>query len=135
MSRTWSGERHLISDVTAWRDSILTRENTMFTNFKIAKIRDKRHRRFVASLPCVICRRTDVQAAHISSGNGAGMGLKSGDNCIVPLCCTCHTQQHKVDEVKFWEGFGGIKKATRLANDLYYATRNRERAMMLLEAF
>jgi len=87
---------------------------------KTEYIRDKKHLKFVASLPCILCMRKDVQAAHIRSGNGAGMGLKSGDNFTVPLCISCHKHQHNVgNEKSFWRSFGGIDKASATANELY----------------
>lgn len=136
MSRTWSGERHLISDVTAWRDSILTRENTMQSNLKEAKIRDEKHRRFIASLPCIACRiEGQTQAAHIRSDNMAGMGLKSGDDCTVPLCISCHHYQHEVGEHPFWMPYGGTKKATETAKQLYAVTGDNYLAIEVMGAF
>lgn len=62
------------------------------------------HRRFVASLPCVICGSHDVQAAHIRYGEPeygkpqVGMAEKSDDCFVVPLCVAHHMHQHH------WEG-------------------------------
>ena len=98
-------------------------------------IRDKKHRKFISSLPCLICFRTDTQAAHIRSLNGAGMGLKSGDNCTVPLCVDCHTTQHTMSEKEFWERWGGLDYATRTAKNLYAVTGKTMEAMKVIGEF
>lgn len=102
---------------------------------KQPKIRDKKHLRFVASLGCVACNTVGMtQAAHIRSGNQAGMSLKSGDDCTVPLCVRCHQIQHQ-GERKFWQRFGGIEKATRLAKRLYEHTGNPDMAQIYISEF
>ena len=94
-------------------------------------MKDRKHLKFIASLSCVICGRQDTQAAHIRSGNGAGMGLKSPDSCTVPLCVKHHEAQHKTSERLFWGNYGGIEKATKLANDLYEHTGDEQKAREL----
>lgn len=98
-------------------------------------IRSEKHLRFIASLMCLICHRVDVQAAHIRSGNGAGMGIKPSDDCTVPLCVTCHKNQHDNGEELWWSQFGGIKKATKLAKSLYAITGDRDKAETLIREF
>lgn len=45
--------------------------------------------RAVASLPCVQCGRTDVQAAHRNEGKALG---KKTDDCLTAaLCVACHS--------------------------------------------
>ena len=102
---------------------------------KVPKIRSEKHRRFIASMPCCICRKPDTQAAHIRHGNGAGMGLKSGDDCTVPLCITCHKNQHENNECVWWSLYGGIEKATALAKDLYKVTGDSIEALKLIAGF
>lgn len=85
-------------------------------------IDDIKHRKWIANLPCIISGSDEVQAAHIRSGNKAGLGKKPSDDCIVPLSCTLHTEQHSMSEVKFWDRYGGIDKATALAKELYTVT-------------
>lgn len=110
---------------------------------KKKKARSEKHRRFIASLPCVVCGRHETQAAHIRSDNGAGTSLKPGDDYCVPLCCTtgigknekgCHEKQHK-GEVEFWDKYGGILKATKLAQDLFNHTGNEEYGNELIWRF
>lgn len=95
---------------------------------KVKKIRSKKHLKFIASLPCLITGRDDVQAAHIRIGNNAGMALKSGDDCTIPLSCEEHAKQGRMGEIAYWEQHGGIKKATELAHKLYALTGDRESA-------
>ena len=100
---------------------------------KEPKIRSEKHRRFIASLPCVICRCTDTQAAHIRTGNSAGMGLKSGDDCCLPLCVRCHAEQHHFSEKRFWDS--NLGKAQTLAKELYRVTGNKGKAIELIAGF
>lgn len=104
-------------------------------NPKTEYIRDEKHRRFIASLPCVICGRGDVQAAHVRRGQAAGMGLKSSDDRCVPLCCFHHGIQHEKGELHFWYGFGGYEAAAALGKKLYGVTGDREAAHKILKDF
>lgn len=99
-------------------------------------IRDKKHLRFIASLPCAATGRGDVQAAHIRKGNGGGMGMKPPDNFCVPLNWEVHNRQHWLGaEEFFWEEYGGIDNAISLANALYDNTGNREKCLDLIKKF
>jgi len=69
-------------------------------------INSEKHRRFVASFPCVVCGNdTQVQCCHIRSipkvGN-VGKGIRDDSFCI-PMCFTCHSIQHNIGELKFFE--------------------------------
>lgn len=98
-------------------------------------IRDEKHRRFIASLPCVICGRGDVQAAHVRRGQDGGTGLKPSDDRVVPLCCFHHDLQHKQGELHFWYGFGGYEAAAALGKKLYAVTGDRDKAYKLIRDF
>lgn len=105
------------------------------TMLKEYKVRNKKHLRFVASLPCLICKIEGMtQAAHIRSGNQAGMSLKSGDDCTVPLCVSCHSKQHQ-GERKFWQPYGGIENVTTLAKMIHASTGDAERATHFMRNF
>jgi hypothetical protein len=67
-----------------------------------------KHQKFVASFPCVVCGNdTEVQCCHIRSipkvGN-VGKGIRDDRFCI-PMCFTCHTQQHLIGELEFFEKY------------------------------
>jgi hypothetical protein len=78
---------------------------------KEPRVRDEKHLRYVASLPCCICRRTDVQAAHIRTMSlehgkrGLGMQEKASDCWTVPLCREHHAEQHSMNEMGFWKRY------------------------------
>lgn len=100
-------------------------------------IRDKRHLKFLSTLPCVISGKSgECQAAHIRSGCHAGIGLKSGDNCALPLDHIIHAEQHKTgSEAKFWAKYGGIDKAIELANGLHVRTGDYGTCVMMIARF
>jgi hypothetical protein len=71
-------------------------------------IHSLKHQKFVASFPCVVCGNdTQVQCCHIRSipklGN-VGKGIRDDRFCI-PMCFTCHTLQHQMGELEFFERF------------------------------
>lgn len=73
-----------------------------------AIIRCDKHRRWIASLSCTVCKRPDVQCAHIRRGLKGGTGLKPSDVWTIPLCASCHNSQHVVGEKVFWKSVGII---------------------------
>jgi len=70
-------------------------------------IKSEKHRRFVASFSCIICKSPDVQCAHIRSipnyGN-VGMSVRNDAFCL-PLCISHHLEQHKIGEYKFYSKY------------------------------
>jgi hypothetical protein len=68
------------------------------------RLRDPAHRRFVASLPCLICGRTPSQAHHLRFAQPRAMGSKVSDEWTVPLCGIHHRALHDDGaEEKWWE--------------------------------
>lgn len=99
---------------------------------------DEPHLAFVRSLPCAICGdNTTTEAAHIRSGNLAygkeqtGMQQKPHDRWAVPLCGTCHRDQHKQNEWRFWRDIG-INPWT-LALTLHSISGDHEAAVTAIE--
>lgn len=99
---------------------------------KTTFIRDEKHRRFIASLPCLISGSNEVQAAHIRKGSICGVALKPSDEMTIPLSVEQHMIQHKIGETAFWEQYGGIPRVRKLASDLYGVTGDRKAAMRLI---
>ena len=65
-----------------------------------------KHQKFVASFPCVVCGNdTQVQACHIRSIPKVGNVGKGIRDCrfLIPMCFTCHSIQHNIGELKFFE--------------------------------
>ena len=77
---------------------------------KIPKIRSPKHRKFVASQPCMItnlegenCNGTPVDAHHLMKMGGRGTSLKESDEWTVPLCRKHHIEVTGYgDEEVFW---------------------------------
>jgi hypothetical protein len=78
---------------------------------KEPRVRDEKHLNYVRSLPCCICGRRDVDAAHIRTASlehgkrGLGMQEKASDCWIVPLCRFHHSEQHSMSEMGFWKRY------------------------------
>lgn len=100
---------------------------------KIPIRRDKRHLKFVASLPCIKCYSTPCDAAHIRMRTGGGMGMKPGDNWTVPLCRIHHREQHQIGEPAFW-GIN-IDEARSIAQILWEVSGNKYAAGAALNTF
>ena len=68
------------------------------------RLRDKRHLKFVASQPCLICGREPSDPHHLRFAQPRAIGLKVSDEFTVPLCRTHHRQLHQTgNEVAWWE--------------------------------
>lgn len=56
-------------------------------------MRDAKRLAAIRKLPCVMCGRTPVDAAHSNQGaHNKGMGLKACDSKTIPLC-----RQHHIE--------------------------------------
>jgi len=98
------------------------------------RIKDEKHRKFVASLPCCVSGVSgQTQAAHVKTGALCGMGMKPSDAYIVPLSCREHAAQHKVGERVYWGD--KLEAAQELCNALYLCTGNYDKAHVLLARF
>lgn len=69
----------------------------MVEKVKTKKVRSEKHRRFVASQPCIVTHAEyGVQAHHLLKAEGLkGMGTKSCDKWCIPLHFTEHDKLHK----------------------------------------
>ena len=64
---------------------------------------------WVKAQPCLVCRDTPSENAHIKSG---GMGRKSDAANVVNLCSRCHGELHRAGRDSF-EACYGINLAER----------------------
>ncbi len=75
--------------------------------------RSPAHNAFVRGFACAMCgSTTNIEAAHVRMGSGAGMGQKPDDWRTTPLCAGphsnidghlgCHNRQHVIGEPLFW---------------------------------
>ena len=91
-------------------------------------IRDRKYRKWLSTLSCVVTDHPDTQAAHIKYKGMAGMSKKSSDNRCLPLYHMEHTVQHSMTEKAYWSQYGGIEAAIELAEDLYRVRYNDDKA-------
>jgi hypothetical protein len=71
---------------------------------KIVRKRDRAHRQFVCSQPCLICGRRPSDAHHLRFGQPRALGRRVSDEFIVPLCRVHHRELHRGgDEKKWWQ--------------------------------
>lgn len=85
---------------------------------------DLEHLKWVATKPCMICNKRPVQVHHLLKPyDGArGMGRKSGDNNVIPLCYHHHAELHTKfgSEKLFFDKYWRNEHAGKiLAEDLY----------------
>ncbi|NAR78955.1 DUF968 domain-containing protein [Acinetobacter haemolyticus] len=60
-------------------------------------MRDRKRLEAIRKLPCVVCGRSPVDAAHSNqSAHNKGLGIKAGDEFTIPLC-----RQHHVEYDQF----------------------------------
>jgi hypothetical protein len=72
---------------------------------KTIRLRDKEHRRFVATQPCVVCGRTPTEAHHIRFAQPRALNRKVSDEYSVPVCRVHHRELHRYgNEASWWAG-------------------------------
>jgi hypothetical protein len=89
---------------------------------KLVRKRDKVHRQFVCSQPCLVCGRRPSDAHHLRFGQPRALGRRVSDEFIVPLCRVHHRDLHRRgDERKWWEAMR--IEPTEVAQRLWRETR------------
>ena len=74
---------------------------------KQRRLRDKRHREFVAAQPCLICGRTPSDPHHLRFAQSRAFGRRVSDEFTVPVCRTHHRELHRTTKEKeFWGRLG-----------------------------
>jgi hypothetical protein len=73
---------------------------------KPTRFRSAKKLRWVGTLGCCICGQEAVPH-HLLRGTGHGMGLKAGDDAVIPMCHQHHMALHAAgDETKFLQSHG-----------------------------
>jgi hypothetical protein len=90
---------------------------------KPVRKRDKAHRDFVCSQPCLICGRLPCDAHHIRFGQPRALGRKVSDEFTVPLCRVHHRDLHRVSDEKAWWEAAKIEPMA-IAQRLWRETRD-----------
>jgi len=80
---------------------------------------DELHLANVRAMPCCCCGAGGPSHAHhLLRGPVRGMGLRAGDEWVIPMCHMCHSDLHdrSGDEVSFLAGHGidGVALAKEL---------------------
>jgi hypothetical protein len=71
---------------------------------KTIRLRDKQHRSFVATQPCLVCGRSPVDAHHLRFAQPRALGRKVSDEFTVPVCRVHHRELHRHgDEISWWK--------------------------------
>jgi hypothetical protein len=87
-------------------DSKVCRNGRVNVIAKEIRIRDKDHRKFVATRPCVICDRSPADAHHLRFAQPRALGRKVSDEFTVPVCRAHHRELHRHgDEASWWKRF------------------------------
>lgn len=81
------------------------------------RLRCPAHLSFVRSHACSVpgCQLTPIEAAHVRTGTGAGLGFKPGDDRTISLCVSHHRMQHQHGESSFERMTGIDMKAIAAA--------------------
>jgi hypothetical protein len=67
-------------------------------------LRDKDHRNFVASQPCLVCGRLPADADHLRFAQPRALSRKVSDEFTVPVCRVHHRELHRHgDEAAWWQ--------------------------------
>jgi hypothetical protein len=69
---------------------------------KESRHRDKEHRRFVSSQPCIVCDRSPTDAHHLRFAQPRALGMKVSDEFTVPICRFHHRELHRVGDERVW---------------------------------
>jgi hypothetical protein len=68
------------------------------------RLRDKEHRKSVASMPCLVCGRSPSDPHHLRFAQPRALGRRISDEFTVPLCRVHHRELHRRgDEAAWWQ--------------------------------
>jgi hypothetical protein len=71
---------------------------------KTIRLRDKDHRKFVSTQPCLVCGRSPAEAHHLRFAQPRALSRKVSDEFTVPLCRVHHRELHRHGaEVAWWQ--------------------------------
>jgi hypothetical protein len=71
---------------------------------KTIRLRDKDHRKFVSTQPCLACGRTPADPHHLRFAQPRALSRKVSDEFTVPLCRVHHRELHRHgNEAAWWQ--------------------------------
>jgi hypothetical protein len=69
---------------------------------KTIRLRDKDHRRYVSTQPCLVCGRSPADAHHLLFAQPRALGCKVSEEFTVPLCRVHHRELHRHGAEAAW---------------------------------
>jgi ERF superfamily protein len=69
---------------------------------KTIRLRDKDHRKFVSTQPCLVCGRTPADPHHLRFAQPRALSRKVSDEFTVPVCRLHHRELHDHGDEKMW---------------------------------
>jgi hypothetical protein len=75
---------------------------------KTIRLRDKEHRKFVATQPCLLCGRAPTDPHHLRFAQPRALGRKVSDEFTVPVCRLHHREIHRHGNESAWWDKAGI---------------------------
>ena len=103
---------------------------------KRPRVHDREHLDFIRGLPCAVCGKRHVEAAHVRSGAlhlgkpEGSLQAKPDDKWTLPLCPDHHREQHSMNEMEFYRAAGIDPFTTAMA--LYQASGDDEAAEIIM---
>jgi ERF superfamily len=71
---------------------------------KTVRLRDKDHRKYVSTQPCLVCGRAPADAHHLRFAQPRALARKVSDEFTVPLCRVHHRELHRHGaELAWWQ--------------------------------
>jgi len=96
---------------------------------KPVRYRNRLHLRFVASQPCLVCRRQPTQAHHLAFVQPRALALKTSDEWAVPLCRAHHRALHDTGDEEIWWKEQGVDPRAE-AQRLWGLTTSRDQEVV-----
>jgi hypothetical protein len=78
------------------------RRRGVFIPAKAIRLRDKDHRKFVSTQPCLVCGRRPVDPHHLRFAQPRAMSRKVSDEFTVPVCRMHHRELHTHGDERLW---------------------------------
>jgi len=69
---------------------------------KTIRLRDKDHRKFVSTQPCLVCGRTPADPHHLRFAQPRALSRRVSDEFTVPVCRLHHRELHNHGDEKMW---------------------------------
>ena len=68
--------------------------------------KSEKYKKYVRSLPCIICGYPTSDPHHIRTANNSGTGKKPSDTWVIPICSLHHAEAHQFGKDTFYKRHG-----------------------------